>query len=305
MLNVQLFGKLRLVSRGMPVDTLHSTKAQELLAYLILYRHRVHARETLAGVLWGDCPTAQSRKYLRQALWQLQGVLAADDTNSIGVGVEADGLQVRALPGFCDVVAFDEVAAAVRPMPAEAIDADCAQRLQRVLDLYRGDLLEGWYQEWCLYERERLQNLYLSMLGKLMGYHEARGDYEAAIDQGGLILRIDPARESAHQHLMRLYLLAGDHGRALQQYRRCTAVLQDELGVHPSKQTMELYHEIRQGGAGEPLAAIPPGNTDTAAPEALRRLRGVLERLGQMQEQVRQEISALECALATSKARLR
>ena len=34
--------------------------------------------------------------------------------------------------------------------------------------LYRGDLLTGWYQDWCLIERERYQCMFVSLLDKLM-----------------------------------------------------------------------------------------------------------------------------------------
>ena len=45
----------------------------------------------------------------------------------------------------------------------------CAQRRSSPPpSVYRGDLLEGCYQDWCLFERERLQNAYLAMLDKLM-----------------------------------------------------------------------------------------------------------------------------------------
>jgi len=40
--------------------------------------------------------------------------------------------------------------------------------LQEAVRLSYADLLEGWYQDWCLYERERLQNIYLLILDKLM-----------------------------------------------------------------------------------------------------------------------------------------
>ncbi len=63
------------------------------------------------------------------------------------------------------------------------------------MDLYRGDLLEGWYQEWCLFERERLQNAYMLMLDKLMGYCEAHSEYEQGLVYGDLILRLDHASE--------------------------------------------------------------------------------------------------------------
>ena len=34
--------------------------------------------------------------------------------------------------------------------------------------VYDGDLFDGCYQDWCLLERERLQNVYLVLLDKEM-----------------------------------------------------------------------------------------------------------------------------------------
>src|SRR2546423_15048717 len=50
-------------------------KVQELFGYLLLNRNRSHPREALANTLWGGSSTAQSKKYLRQALWHLQSPL--------------------------------------------------------------------------------------------------------------------------------------------------------------------------------------------------------------------------------------
>ncbi len=53
-----------------------------------------------------------------------------------------------------------------------------AQIIQHGIKIYRGELLDGWYQDWCLYERERLQHQYLTMLDKLMDYCEIHHQYE-------------------------------------------------------------------------------------------------------------------------------
>src|SRR5437867_13371049 len=73
-LQVRLFGKFSLARDGQALSTLGPHKVQEVLAYLLLFRGRPHARETLAGVLWGDTTTAQSKKHLRQALCTRTGV---------------------------------------------------------------------------------------------------------------------------------------------------------------------------------------------------------------------------------------
>src|ERR1044071_911861 len=74
-LSVHLFGKLSVLYDDQVMDGLEASKIQELFCYLLLYRNVPHPRESLAALLWGDSSTAQSKKYLRQALWQLQASL--------------------------------------------------------------------------------------------------------------------------------------------------------------------------------------------------------------------------------------
>src|SRR5262249_56752701 len=98
------------------------------------------------------------------------------------------------------------------------MDGSQAEALRNAVTLYQGDLLEGCYHDWCVYERERLQSDYLSMLDKLMSWCEAHRDYEAGLQYGHRVLRYERARECTHRRLMRLYYLPGDPTPALPQY---------------------------------------------------------------------------------------
>ena len=71
-LRFQLFGKISIQQDEQILVDL-PIKALELLCYLLLYRERIHTRENLAELLWPDTPN--SKKYFRQAFWQLQAVL--------------------------------------------------------------------------------------------------------------------------------------------------------------------------------------------------------------------------------------
>ena len=128
---------------------------------------------------------------------------------------------------------FEQAFNLTRGTPGRQLDAQNVQILQNAVELYRGDLLEGWYQDWCLFERERLQNMYLTMLDKLIDYSEANELYEAGLAYGAHILRHDRARERTHRRLMRLHYLARDRTEALRQYERCVSSLDKELGVEP------------------------------------------------------------------------
>src|SRR5262249_45023608 len=144
-----------------------------------------------------------------------------------------------------DVLLFEQAFALVQDVPGRQLVASSAQVLKTAEELYRGKLLEGWYSDWCLYERERLQHMYLAMLDKLMEYSEAHQEYETGQTYGMRALRYDRARERTHRRMMRLQYLAGDRTAALYQYERCAAALQEELGVQPAQSTVVLYEKIR------------------------------------------------------------
>lgn len=247
-LQIFVFGKFQVQCGACLLKCFEARKVQELFCYLLLNRSRSHPRETLADLLWQDYTTAQSKGYLRKTLWQLQSSLevhgeSGDDSLLI---VDSDWIQINPKANFwLDVAVFEQTFNLVQGVPGREIDGACAQTLRYTVDLYRGNLLEGWYTDWCLYERERFQHMYLAMLDKLMDYSEAHHQYEAGIIYGMGGLRYDRARERAHRQLMRLRYLAGDRTAALRQYEQCAIALREELGVEPAKQTTVLYEQIR------------------------------------------------------------
>ena len=255
-LEVKLFGKFTARRSGQVLKGLDPRKVQELFCYLLLYRERPHHREILADLLWDNSPTARSRKCLRQVLWQLQSVLnsQANGFEERLLLVEPDWVQFDpAADLWLDVAVFEEAFAVVQGVPGQKLDAQQAQTLHGAVQLYHGDLLEGWYQDWCVGERERLQQMYLGMLDKLIDYCQAHQDYETGVACGVRGLRCDRARERTHRRLMRLYYFSGDRTAALRQYERCVAALKQELGVAPAKRTAALYELIRADQLGAPV----------------------------------------------------
>jgi DNA-binding SARP family transcriptional activator len=304
-LRIFLFGRFRLNLQGQDLTGLFTRKTQELFSYLVLHRDRPIPRETLAGLLWGDTSTAQSKKSLRQTLWQLQAIVDSRLVPAEGrlLSTDVDTVQCYSEPLlWLDVAAFEQSFSLVHGVPAEQLDDASAQMLHDSVQLYNGDLLEGWYQDWCLYERERLQNMLLIMLDKLMAYSEARRRYEDGLFYGMQVLKRDRARERTHRQLMRLYYLAGDRTGALRQYEHCAAALDEELGVKPSKSTLELCEMIR---ADLPVTHLP----STDAPEALSlsadcqsdallaHLKYVQASLVEMQHDIQDRIQAVELAV--------
>lgn len=312
-LQVSLFGKMS-VSWAGGTEDLHcgSTKARELFAYLALHRERPHSRERLGSLLWNHVSTKRSKAYLRKALWQLQhapiarpfGAPAPSDGGAAGSETPegllvVDGSWVQLNPRariWLDVDVFEAAFRAVRDQDVDAMSPAVAEALQQAVALYTSDLLENWYRDWCLLERERLQDVYLMALGKLAHYAERHGSYDTGIGYGLRMLEVDPARECAHRRLMRLRYLSGDRTGALRQYVRCADVLDAELGVQPSTATRQLYENVQS----DALHPAPEPNSPSRPPTAsdgLDRIRALQQKLQGLQSQIRREIEAVEMVI--------
>jgi DNA-binding SARP family transcriptional activator len=291
----QLFGKFTIYRDAESVKGLDGAKEQELLSYLLVRREHCHPREALAALLWGDTSTEKSRKYLRQALWRVQSVL--EDGRAGGpplLSVAHDWVQLNLHTDVTlDVAVLERAYEAARGISGQKLDRSGAEMLKRAIDVYKGDLLAGSYQDWCLFERERLQNIYLSILEKLMIFSKTHGEYEAGQSYGSTILWFDPARESTHRQLMHLYYMAGNRTAALRQYERCARALAEELEVKPQKRTIDLYEQIRADRldtttSGEHLIHV------SALQDALGRLKRFQDALSTVQHRLQRDIKAVE-----------
>lgn len=235
-LHISLLGGFRAwLAPDAPID-IQSKKAQALLAYLALHPGKVISREKLTALLWGGSSDEQARHSLSQALFGLKKVLAgaADCLLTNGKTVTLDPVKVEV-----DVHSLES-----------AVANATAESLEQAVTLYKGDLLEGInvseppFEEWLLVERERLRELTLDALSKLLEMQRDANDVERAIQTALQLLALDPMRESVHRALMELYARQGRRAAVLSQYRRCVKILQQDLGVEPEPATVALYKEI-------------------------------------------------------------
>jgi|SRR5450755_2514863 DNA-binding SARP family transcriptional activator len=305
---IQLFGRFCIRQDRQVVPGFDAYKMQELLGYLLLHRHHPISRESLASVLWPDTTTTLSRKKLRQLLWQLQSALGSqtEAPHDRLLLVEPDQVQMNVEAGYwLDVAVFEKTFKCVQKIASQELDTQNVQALHNAVQLYRGPLLDGCYEDWCLSQREYLQNMYLTMVEKLMSYCEIHHDYETGIQYGMRVISCDKVRECTYRHLMRLYYLNGDRAKALGLYEQCSMTLEKELGVKPSKRTTAFYKQIltEQLAAPEPTAipteAQPAFESSNASLiETLGYLTQLQEFLTALQSQVQQSMQHVERVLS-------
>ena len=218
---------------GIPV-TFDTRKAVALLALLALEEHP-HSRARLAALFWPESDETRARSTLRRTL----SVTAA----AVGDALDIDRNAVRLKPDMwtCDAVEFATL--------ARAADAD---QLDRAVSLYRDDFLAGFtlkdapdFEDWLAATAEELRHQLAGALGRLVGHRIDDGDLDTAIGHARRWLSLDGLHEPAHQALIRLYAWSGQRSAALQQYRACVRILDDELGVAPLPETVRLAEAVR------------------------------------------------------------
>jgi len=305
MFSVHLFGTFRIRQNNLELDFSHSGKARELLCYILLHRHQPHSRNILANCFWTDHEESKSRKYLRQSLWQLQRVIpdSSHDGGSRLLNVDGDSIVWNAKSDiWVDIDSFEAAFARANGLSAEMTDSECAEGMRRAVALYEGDLLEGWYQDWCLFHRERLQNMYISMLERLMDYCELQREYDDGLTYGARLLQQDRVRERTYVRMMRLQYQAGDRTGALRLFQRCAEALAQELGVKPSRRALDVYEQIKADRMEMPtssaMGATASGGA-TPVPSELPPLSKLKSLLLKIQQQVQEDIQEVNQAMAS------
>ncbi|MFZ0544458.1 MAG: BTAD domain-containing putative transcriptional regulator [Candidatus Promineifilaceae bacterium] len=290
-LHIQLLGGVQLVGPNDAAISLQPT-VQNFLAYLLLHRHRHYCREVLSGLFWGERDESQARRCLSTTLWRLRQELEPEGTPR-GTFVTTThsgeiGFNGQSEAYWLDVAEFDtKVKNGLDCSPAEMGAAE-ARQLEEAAELYTGDLLEGFYDDWVLSPRERLRAQYINCLGRLMRYHNQNYSYERGIYYGRKILDMDPLREEIHREMMRLYDQNGERAQAVQQYEHCREILAEELDILPMPETQALYHQLASNRGQSILK--PAATVGKGQPENLQQVLNQIDQALLNLEEVRGQL---------------
>ncbi len=268
-LSIHLLGDFVLTVDDVPVTTMNVPRLQSLLAYLLLHRNAPQDRSRLAFLLWPDSSEAQAHTNLRKLLHQLRQSLP-----NVDAFLRAEKHTLQWLPEDAtwtlDTLEVEEALAQAGQAERDGDTLTSRRMLERVMSLYRGDLLPSCYDEWILPERDRWHHLFLSAAERLLALLEQERDYAAAIATAQQLLRLDSLQEATYRQLMRLYALRGDRASALRVYHTLVTVLERELGTEPGGVTRALYESLLQSDAS-PRTPTGPLTARLAAPPLLGR----------------------------------
>lgn len=213
---------------------------RELLFYLLV--NGPQTKEQIGLEFWPDASASQLRGRFRTALYQLRRALGGNEWVVYRNGRYEFN---RSLDCWFDVEAFEARLDEADRSNDESVRLDC---LQRALDIYRGEFLEGdsplpWADEY----RDRLQRRYFDALLALGQLHMERGEHGTAAALLRKAVTCERLSERAHRALASSLAAGGDRTGALKSLDDFTNHLRRELAVEPSAETRALRARLEDG----------------------------------------------------------
>ncbi len=250
-LNVRLFGTFQAFLNGTPIDGWRK-KSEAVFKYLIVHRTVPVHREKLFELFWSDQDPQLARNCLNVTMHALRQSLqtngAAKITDSPIQFANDHYYLPPHLSVWTDTEAFTNYISLAQFALKHGDPAEALAYHEMAATLYRGHFLENdCYEEWTVYHREHLKNLYISLLAHQSQLFCENKDYSTALDYCRKILEYDNCNEEAHCLIMRCYYALGRRGLALRQYQVFCDILSRVLGARPMDETTSLYEQIKNG----------------------------------------------------------
>lgn len=238
MLQVRLLGQFDLRADGKRV-VLPTRAAQSLFAFLILTAGTAHRREKLAGQFWPETLDENARGYLRRELWRIRKALSSPHV-SPSEYLLAEELTIAFSPQSDYWLDVAQLERDLTPQDSPEV------RINQV-SVYQGELLPGFYEDWVVLERQRLQALFEDRMQQLLECLVAEKRWTTVLEWGEKWLALGATPEPAYRALMLAHAARGDMSKVAALYQRCVEGLRDDLGVEPSVETRALYEGLVQG----------------------------------------------------------
>jgi ATP/maltotriose-dependent transcriptional regulator MalT/two-component SAPR family response regulator len=248
-LTVRLFGAVEIFrdpARAFKPDAWVTRRARDILCFIASRRHRRASKDTIIDTFWGEADFGSVEKNFHPTISHIRKALNSNQPLKQNFLLYRDG-DYQLNPEFSyriDTEEFDRLAsegdAARRAREQDAF----VKSYETAAELYRGEFMQGSYDEWAEEQRAYYREQYLRLLEILAQVAQKSDDWPRSMNLAHRILREDPFREDVHCHLMRAHAAQGNRVAVREQFETLRKLLRKELGVEPSAETQRVYKEL-------------------------------------------------------------
>jgi LuxR family transcriptional regulator, maltose regulon positive regulatory protein len=248
-LTINMLGPIEIFrdpSRPLAADAWTTKRARDILCFIASRRHRRASKDTIIDTFWGESDFEAVEKNFHPTVSHIRKALNSNQPLKQNFLLYRDG-DYQLSPNFSyyiDMEEFDRlVADGETARRAREFDR-CIASYEAAIAIYRGDFMQGSYDDWVEEQRSYYREQHLRMLEALAAVAQKTEDWTRSLHLAQEILRNDPFREDVHCMMMRAHAGQGNRHAVREQYATLSKLLKKELGVEPAPETQKVYREL-------------------------------------------------------------
>lgn len=259
-INLKTFGGAEIFVRGkaVPESVWIRKKSKQIFIYLMIYPGTKFTKDKMLGMFFGDQSANTAENVFHQAITNIRNALKTDSENitlknpksenttfktakkseSFPQYIKYEDKILRLSPGYLfksDTTDFNIHYNLVKS--AESSIETRVTNAKAAIELYRGDFLPEYYDDWIEDLRLIYQNRFIELCEILLGILTEEKKYEDVIFYAEKIIEYDKLHEVAYYKIIEAYVKLNNAAMAKKKYAQFTESYEKEYGEKPSVKT--------------------------------------------------------------------
>lgn len=248
-LTINLFGPVEVfrdLRRPFAADAWTTRRAHDILCFIASRQHRRASKDTIIETFWGDTDPDVVLKNFHPTVSHIRKALNSNQPLKLNFLLYRDGAYLLnpELTYSIDLEDFDHLLAEGETARRAKQTDLCVARFEAAIKLYRGEFMQGCYDDWAEEQRAYYLEQYLHMLETLAVEAQNAEEWSRSLHLAQQILRVDAFREDIHCMVMRAHSAQGNLVAVREHYEKLRGILRKELSIEPSAETQKIYRQL-------------------------------------------------------------
>jgi LuxR family transcriptional regulator, maltose regulon positive regulatory protein len=248
-LTIRLLGPVEVFrdpQRPLATEAWTTRRARDILCYIASRRHRRASKDTLIDIFWGEADFDAVARNFHPTVSHIRKALNSNQPlkQNFLLYREGDYLLNPAFTYQIDTEEFDRLVAEGEAARRRGEHDRALACYEEAVKLYRGEFMQGCYDEWVEEPRSYYREQYLQLLEALVLAAQKDAEWMRSLQLAQLVLHEDPFREDIYCLVMRAHAAQGNRSAVKEQYDTLRKLLRNELGIEPTLETQKLYRQL-------------------------------------------------------------
>ncbi len=233
-------------TRSFAPEAWTTRRARDMFCYIATRKYRRVAKDVLIDTFWAEDDIDTIEKNFHPTISHIRKALNSRQPLKQNFILFREG-QYQLNPDFIYSIDTEEFLAHIAAAESAKREEDAdlhRQSLDSAYRLYRGEFMQGSYDDWAEEDRHYYSEQYMRVLNGIAKLAVADKRWADALKFANEILRIDPYREDLHRLIMKVLSAQGKPAAVKKHYEEMQGSLKKDLGIAPAAETRKLFTEL-------------------------------------------------------------